>query len=48
MLPWRRNRARSLTRTSQPDSNALLLHGHSEWVLPKYDGEANKTAALDP
>lgn len=30
------------------DSNALLLHGHSEWVLPKYDGEANKTAALDP
>lgn len=48
MLPWRRNRAHGLMRTSQPDSNALLLHGHSEWVLPKYDGEANKTAATDP
>lgn len=36
--------AYSMRITHQPDSNLVLLKGHSEWAWPKDDGESRPTA----
>lgn len=39
-----KGQAYSMRMTGQPNSNSVLLKGHSEWAWPKDDGESRPTA----
>lgn len=39
-----KGQAYSLRMTGQPNSNSVLLKGHSEWAWPKDDEESRPTA----
>lgn len=40
-----KEQAYSMRMTRQPNSNSVLLKGHSEWAWPKDDGESRPTAS---